>query len=148
MNRHGAVSLAVLAIAAFAVSAPASRAGRPSKRHVSAGVPVILALTPDHAALTQVPGMDPQPTQSVIVVRGKGIRPGAQVIWGGTPLTATYVSPTELDVVVDWRLMAPVPHGSSRGPDTTSHVIVKVRNPGGKASRPATFTVVLTVLGG
>ena len=116
----------------------------PAKTVVAA--PVIASLTPNKVSLTQVPGGDPQPTRTTLTVHGAGFRPGACVLWDGRQRETQFVSSSELVVVLDWRLLAPVPREA--GPRTTSRVHVVVRNRTGKPSRPVTCLVILGMTAG
>jgi hypothetical protein len=108
----------------------------------AAAGPVIASLSPDRVSLLQPPGRDPQPSSTTLVVHGSGFRRGAHVLWGGDPQETEFVSGSQLSVVLDWRLLAPVPRQDGRGP-TISHVRVSVRNPAGKPSRPVVFDVTI-----
>jgi uncharacterized protein (TIGR03437 family) len=63
-------------------------------------------------------------------VTGSGFTSSSKVEWKGSPLSTTYVSPTELTASVPASLIA--------SPGTAS---ILVENPGGTNSLPATFTV-------
>ena len=69
-----------------------------------------------------------------LTVTGAGFVSSSKVEWNGSPLSTTYVSPTELTASVPASLIA--------SPGTAS---VTVANPGGTNSLPATFTVSASI---
>jgi uncharacterized repeat protein (TIGR03803 family) len=100
--------------------------------------PTTPATTPISFPVTAAPtftGMTPSTTTAghadfTLTTIGTGFVVGAQITWNGTPLTTTYVSPTNLTATIPAALV------TSAGTAT-----LKVINPGVAPTGPRTFTI-------
>jgi len=86
------------------------------------GGPSLVLLSPA-SALAGAPSF-------TLTVGGANFLPGAQIFWGGSALSTTFLSPTQLT--------APVPSSLIAAPGAVN---VTVQNPGGAASNPQPFSI-------
>lgn len=132
--------------------ATAGQARPAAHRHGAAFAypPVIGRLSPDHAALTQVPGLTLQPAQAVVMVTGRRFVRGTVVVWDGKPLPTTFVSASQLTCSVVWAAQMAGAHDVARPAPNVAERVSRVRvvNPGGRPSRAVNFPISVEVLGG
>ncbi|MDX2178050.1 MAG: IPT/TIG domain-containing protein [Bryobacteraceae bacterium] len=86
------------------------------------GGPSLVLLSPA-SVLAGAPGF-------TLTAGGANFLPGAQIFWGGSALSTTFLSPTQLT--------APVPASLIAAPGAVN---VTVQNPGGAASNPQPFSI-------
>lgn len=130
-------------------------------RRPAAG-PVIRQVTPNEMQVG-VPNSfhGPEPDHVDLVVKGSGFRQGAVVRWDDRRLTTYFIGPTQLTARVPFdylrihtlRTVRPnTPGGSGprgMGSDgATGTARLRVRNPNGRTSNRAVFTVSYVVVGG
>ncbi len=130
-------------------------------RHPAAG-PVTRQITPNGIQVG-VPNSfnGPEPAHVDLVVKGTGFRRGAVVRWDNRRLTTYFVSPTQLTARVPFdylrvntlRTVRPKTPGGSgpRGMGSDGAIgtaRLRVRNPNGRTSNRAVFTVSYVVVGG
>jgi uncharacterized repeat protein (TIGR03803 family) len=119
------------------VTVPAAFVAAPTTATITV-TPTTPATTPISFPVTAAPvftGMTPSTTTAghadfTLTTIGTGFVVGAQITWNGTPLTTTYVSPTNLTATIPAALV------TNAGTAT-----LKVINPGVAPTGPRTFTI-------